>query len=287
LYAVKTRLGVPYVEHDGVTLKGDFYRPKGVSTPPVIVAVHGGAWQTGSCSRYQFWGEYLAKRGYAVFAVEYRLPKPTTVTFPHAVCDLRSAVQFIRARAREFGTDPDRVAMMGDSAAAHLSSMVALAWNEPLFSAQYRSDTHAATAAHVKAVIGFYGVYDLLAQWEHDQTTGSGDQFTENFLGTAPRHNRRIFFEASPISYATTYRNSTRFLLIDGTHDDIVDAKTQGAAFLSALKNANFFARTIAVPGAGHFWATDPIEETGSFCGMVAPRILRFLDEHLSRATHG
>jgi dipeptidyl aminopeptidase/acylaminoacyl peptidase len=130
-------------------------------------------------------------------------------------------------------------------------------------------------------VIGFYGVYDLFAQWEHDQITRSGDQFTEKFLGTPPRHNRRVYFDASPISYATTDRNTTKFLLIDGTHDDIVDVKTQGAAFLSALKNANFFARSLAVPGAGHFWIVDPIEEAGSYCGFVAPRILRFLKEHL------
>ncbi len=281
LHDVETRDAVTYAEHDCVALKGDFYRPKGVPAPPVIVAVHGGAWQSGASTRYRLWGPYLAQRGYALFAINYRLSKPAAKTFPHAVYDVKSAVQFVRAQAQTLGIDSDRIALWGDSAGAHLSSMVALAWNEPLFSNDYRSDAHGTTPAHVKAVIGFYGVYDLLAQWEHDQLTRSGDQFTEKFLGTAPRDNRKIYFDSSPISYATTDRNATRFLLIDGTHDDIVDAKTQGAAFLSALKNANFFARALAVPGAGHFWIVDPIEEPGSYCGVVAPRILRFLADHL------
>ena len=52
--------------------------------------------------------------------------------------------------------------------------------------------------------------------------------------GAAPYTNRKVFFEASPISYATVDRNSTRFLLVHGTDDDIVDPPTQSVAFLNA-----------------------------------------------------
>lgn len=277
LHEVETRFGIAFAEHDGTVLAGDFYRPKGMPGMPVIVAVHGGAWQIGASSRYQHWGPFLAQRGYALFAITYRLSTPAAKSFPHAFFDVKAGIQFIRARAAEFGIDPERIAVVGDSAGAHLGSLVALAWNEPIFAGAYLDDQHAATPAHVKAVVGFYGVYDLLAQWEHDQLKRSGDQITEKFLGAPPRDNRRIYFDASPISYATTDRNQTRFLLIDGTHDDIVDANVQGAAFLTALKNANFFARAIVVPGAGHFWITDPIEESGSYGSYAAPKLLRFL----------
>jgi len=46
---------------------------------------------------------------------------------------------------------------------------------------------------------------------------------------------------------------------------------------LNALKQAGFFARNIVVPGAGHFWASDPVDEPGSFGAYVGPRLLRFL----------
>jgi pimeloyl-ACP methyl ester carboxylesterase len=157
----------------------------------------------------------------------------------------------------------------------------ALAGKEPLFSGDYLTDRHSATSAEVKAVIGFYGVYDMQAQWEHDQMTRPRDQITEKFLGAAPMTSRKLFFEASPLSYVTVDKNSTRFLLIYGREDDIVDPATQSEKFLTALKQAGFFARTIVVPGAGHFWASEPIDEPSSFGAHTAPKILRFLQTAL------
>ena len=136
---------------------------------------------------------------------------------------------------------------------------------------------HATVRADVKAVIGVYGVYDMVAQWEHDLVTRPRDPITEKFLGCAPSVSRRAFFEASPLSYATVDRNTTRFLLVYGHEDDIVDPVTQSQKFLTALKQAGFFARAIVVPGAGHFWCSDPIDEPAGFAAYVAPKLLRFL----------
>jgi acetyl esterase/lipase len=159
----------------------------------VLVGVHGGGWQLGDRKFYTHWGNYLAKRGYAVFAIEYRLMKPAVKTWPGAVYDTKAAVQFVRAEAAEFGLDGERVALIGDSAGAHLSALAALAGKEPLFSGEYLMDRHSATSAEVKAVIGFYGVYDMQAQWEHDQISRPRDQITEKFLGAAPTTSRKLF----------------------------------------------------------------------------------------------
>ena len=276
-HEVAVKPDIAFAEHDGVKLLGDLYLPKGLSRAPVLVGVHGGGWQLGDRKFYRHWGGYLAKHGYAVFAIEYRLMKQGIKTWPGVVADCKAAVQFVRASSGDFGLDPDRVGLIGDSAGAHLSALVALAGDEPPFSNQYCNDLYAATRANVKAVIGFYGVYDMVAQWEHDQITRPRDSVTEKLLGCAPMVSRRTFFEASPLSYATVDKNSTRFLLIYGREDDIVDPATQSDRFLTALKQAGFFARTIVVPGAGHFWSADPVEEPGSFGAYAAPRMLRFL----------
>ncbi|MBV8338149.1 MAG: alpha/beta hydrolase, partial [Alphaproteobacteria bacterium] len=156
-YEVAIKPDITFAEHDGVELLGDLYRPKGLHTAPVLVAAHGGGWQLGDRKFYQHWGNYLAKHGYAVFAIEYRLMKPGVKTWPGAVCDTRAAVQFVRAGGTELGLDPDRIALIGDSAGAHLAALVALAGDEPLFAAHYRDDRYASTSANVKAAIGFYG----------------------------------------------------------------------------------------------------------------------------------
>src|SRR5438132_1161773 len=169
--------------------------------------------------------------------------KPGLEGWRGVVYDCKAAVQFVRTRAAELGVDPDRIGLIGDSAGAHLSALVALAGDEPLFSSEYRNDPHASSPAGVSAVIGFYGVYDMQAQWEHDQISRPRDPITEKLLGGPPMVSRKAFFEASPLSYVTVDKNSTRFLLIYGREDGIVD----------------------------------PVEEPGSFGAYVGPKLLRFL----------
>ncbi len=279
-HLVTTKADIVFAEHDGVKLLADLYLPKGLDKAPVLVAVHGGGWQVGNRKFYTHWGPYLARNGYAVFAIEYRLMKPGVKTYPGAVYDTKAAVQYVRANAAELGVDPDRIAMIGDSAGAHLAALVALAADEPQFSSEYRNDPHAAVSAKVKAVVGVYGVYDMRAQWEHDLMSRPRDNISEKFLGAAPHTNRKVFFEASPISYATVDKNTTRFLLIQGTDDDVVEHATQFAPFLRALKQAGFFVRTVVIPGAGHFFITDPVDAT-SYGGFAGPRVLRFLKDAL------
>ena len=73
-----------------------------------------------------------------------------------------------------------------------------------------------------------------------------------------------------------------RVLLIHGTNDDIVDPESQSGAFLTALNQAGFFVRRIVIPGAGHFWASDPFEgEPHSYSATAVPRLMRFLDSSL------
>jgi acetyl esterase/lipase len=267
---------VEFATHDGVRLVGDFYSPRGVNKIPAIVAVHGGGWQIGDRKFYAHWGPFFAKNGYALFAIEYRLMKPGVKTYPGAVYDVKAAVQFVRAKAAELAIDAERIALMGDSAGAHLAALVALAGEEPAFSGEYRNDPYFPISPKVKAVVGVYGVYDMLAQWQHDQIARPRDQISERFLGASPMVDRKVFFEGSPVSYATVDKNATRFLLVYGTNDDIVDPATQSTAFLTALKQAQFVARTVVVPGAGHFWITEP-HDPGSFGAHVGPKILLFL----------
>ncbi len=83
--------------------------------------MHGGYWRRGSRDTFQYWGPYLAERGYAGFTISYRLTKPGKKTYPGVVHDIRAAVQFMRGRAKDFRLDPDRIALWGNSAGAHLA----------------------------------------------------------------------------------------------------------------------------------------------------------------------
>ena len=273
-HEVVTRANIEYVEHDGVKLSGDLYIPKGVAKAPVVIAVHGGGWQNGSRATFKHLGPHLAKNGFAVFAISYRLGKAGI--YPKEVYDVKAAIQFVRAKGADLGVDPDRIGLMGASAGAHLVALVGLAHEQ--FASDYRSDPHAATPAGVKAVVAFYGIYDMVAQWQHDQIARPRDQIAEKFLAASPAQNRRVYFEASPMSYATIGANRPRFLLIHGTADDIVDPATQSEPFLIALKQAGIVANRVVIPGAPHGWAGDPFDDDPSgYVATTLPRLLRFL----------
>jgi len=279
--AVDTRVNIAYATHDGVTLLGDLYLPAAGGPFPALVAAHGGGWQAGARSAFQYWGPYLAARGYVLFAVSYRLAKKGHKAFPQAVTDMLAAVQFVRGSAAQIKVDSERIGLFGASAGAHLAALAALGAESAPFKNAYPDDTHAALSSKVKAFIGVYGVYDVVEMWQRYQLQSPRENNIENFMGCAPMDDPRRYFEASPLNYATFANNQIGVFLSVGTEDDLVNRRTQTDAFLFKLKQANFFVRTCIVQGAPHYWLNDPIEEPGSYSGFMAPRLLRFLQERL------
>jgi acetyl esterase/lipase len=277
---METRKAVQYGTHDGAALVGDLWLPAGPEIRPAIVAVHGGGFQAGSRDIYQYMGPYLAEHGYAVFSIDYRLVRDGENRYPAAVHDVRAAVQWVRSHAAELQIDPARIALMGDSAGAYLSALVALAGDAPDYANAYRDDPYASVSTQVKAVVGVYGSYDLMAAWEHNLIARPTDNVSENLMGFPPMQDRRAWYAASPIAHATFANNSTAFLLVWGTNDDICPPR-YSEAFLLALKQARFYVRTVIVQSAPHFWMQDPVEEANSFSGFLAPRLLRFLAQRL------
>jgi len=278
--SVTIEKGVAYATHDGVELAGDLFLPKGAKAAPALVAVHGGGWVQGARTAFQYWGPYLAARGVAVYSISYRLAAKGK-TFPQAVQDVLAGVQFLRGKAGEFGIDPARIGLMGASAGAHLASLAALGWSSGKFAKAYPQDAFANVDAGVKCLVGVYGIYDAVAMWTTYQLQGGRDNNFEKFMGVPPMENRQLYFDASPISYATFANNKIGVLLVTGTADDLVDPGQQTYPFQLALKQAGFFVRPCIVDGAPHYWMNDPIEEPGSHSGFLAPRLMRFLAEKL------
>ena len=204
--------------------------------------MHGGGWVQACARAFQYWGPYLAARGIAMFSISYRLATKTK-TFPEAVQDVLAGVQFLRGKAGAFGIDPARIGLLGASAGAHLAALAALGGKK--FAGGYPQDPFAAVDAGVKALVGVYGIYDAVAMWTNYQVQGGRDNNFQKFMGASPMENRQLYFDASPISYATLANNAIGVLLVTGTEDDLVDRKVQTDPFQLALKQAGFFVRPV------------------------------------------
>jgi len=277
------RKGIVYATPAGEALRGDFYAPAGTGPFPVVIAAPGGGWFVSDPSGLQHWGEFLAQHGFAVFAIQYRV-SAREKTFPKPVFDVLSAIQFVRGSASELGIDPTRIALLGSSAGAHVAALAALAGDAPAFKDREAANAHAGVDTQVKAFAGVYGVYDLVAHWQHEIADFSqpGGRRSECFLGGAPYADRQLYFNASPISHVRYDANKLAVFLAHGTADDVVDSRSQSVPFARALKQAGFAVRECLVEGAGHFWfSEEPIDEPHSFVSFLAPRLLRFLRRHL------
>jgi acetyl esterase/lipase len=278
-----------YAVHDGVELKGDLYSPAGPGPYPVLIGVPGGGWRRGDRTGFKIWGEYLSSNGVALFSVDHRKSNDGPI-FPQNVQDVLAAAQFICGEAERLSLDPGRLGIMGSSAGAHLAAMTALAGDTPLIAKGYAKDAHAEVRPDFKILIGVYGVYDLFTHWQVDtwRNAAPDEDYTERFLGCTPYHNQQLYFDASPIRHVCYEKNAIKTLLIWGDEDREI-LPVQSEAMLKALSQARFFVRSLPVKGAGHFWfSEDRIEDPKGFNSFVAPRLLRFLGQHLiGRAGHG
>jgi acetyl esterase/lipase len=255
---------IAYATPNGESLEADLYLPEPSGTPrPVVMCAHGGGWKGGARRTYRFIGPWLAANGYLVMSIDYRLLRGAENRYPAAVDDVRAALGYVRAHASDLNADVARIALMGDSAGGHLIALAGLT-----------------AAGAVKAIVPVFGVYDLAAQWESDLLSRPHDNICENFLGVPLTQDRKLYFDASPISHAVTANNALSVLLAWGTNDDIV-VPAQSERFLLALKQANFYVRTV-VQAAPHYWMSDPLDDPGSYSGFFAPRLLRFLNERVA-----
>jgi acetyl esterase len=112
---------------DGTGLPLRIYRPKGAAAGPlpVVVNFHGGGWVSGDLNHSQWWASSLAaEANVLVVSVDYRLAPEHP--FPIPAEDCYDATVWISEHAAELGADPQRVAVMGDSAGGNLAAVVAL-----------------------------------------------------------------------------------------------------------------------------------------------------------------
>ena len=136
--------------------KLDIYLPESGKAPfPLMIYVHGGGWVMGSKTECFLDGMIgLLDHGYALISVDYRLAS-RTLMFPEFIFDVKTAVRWARAHAEEYGFDPERFAMAGDSAGGHLTQMIGYTAGHP----EYAGEEYGwpGVCDKVQAICSMYG----------------------------------------------------------------------------------------------------------------------------------
>ncbi|KAA5545383.1 sulfatase-like hydrolase/transferase [Roseiconus nitratireducens] len=124
LAGLDAKLGVTYARYGDRELQMDVYRPKQAwGSLPAVVCIHGGGWANGKRASHEKVAQGLASRGYVAATISYRLSGEAP--FPAAIHDCKAAVRFLRAHAKEYGIDAEKMGAIGLSAGGHLTALLA------------------------------------------------------------------------------------------------------------------------------------------------------------------
>jgi|SRR5665213_575706 len=271
--AARVQKNVVYGRADGVKLKMDFYFPAGDTNParPVVMYVHGGGWQMGSKSMVSNipGPSELLRRGYMVVSINYRLAPQ--YTFPAMIEDAKCAVRFLRAHAKDFNLDPDRIGVVGDSSGGQLVSLLGLTDSRAGFDGP--CDWSNATS-RVQAVVDLYGPSDFTGGKANVNQTAISLMKTA-FGATGP--NDPILKRASPVTYVSS--DAPPFLILHGDHDDLVPL-AQSEELYQKLKAAGASANLVVITNFSHGYTPFGLTSHPTF-DQLSKIIADFFDKNL------
>ena len=100
------------------------YRPNDESPTPLILFIHGGSWISGDKSMMRRYQQQVVDAGYGYVSMNYRFIM-TGATYLDMLDDIQLVIQFLKDFASDLNVDTTRMAMVGESAGAHLAMLYA------------------------------------------------------------------------------------------------------------------------------------------------------------------
>jgi acetyl esterase/lipase len=259
---------IDYVGSNNPRQTLDLLLPKDHATKkrPLVVFIHGGAWNSGKKEDGLPVIRALAATGnYVTATLNYRLSQEAV--WPAQIHDCKAAIRFLRGKADEYGIDAGNIGIMGISAGGHLVSMLGTCGTATELEGNL--GTFPKLSSQVQCVVNFFGPTNFL--------TLSGDAMRPNpvtaLLGGVGPDLTEKAKEASPVTWVTP--KSAPFFTAHGTRDTLVPY-SQAEEIHGALLKAGVESHLITMQGAGHGFMSDDLNQ----------RIRQFLDNHL-RQQHG
>jgi len=264
--SVDALLDLPYAGTDNPRQRLDLYLPKARDKDkpsPVIVFIHGGAWQAGDKrGGYRMISTLVESGEYVGVSVGYSLS--SEAIWPAQIHDCKAAIRWLRGNAQKYNLDPDRIGVTGTSAGGHLVAM--LGTSGGVADLEGKLGDHLNASSRVDCVVDQFGPTDLLAMGGSHDNANSPES---KLVGGPVQEHRDAARSASPTSYVS--RDDPPFLFIHGTDDPAVPFN-QSELLHAALQKVGVESLLIPVQGGGH----------GNFGGNeMARRMRQFFDKHL------
>jgi acetyl esterase/lipase len=261
---VTVERGIEYGKGGESSLKLDLYSPVDrTKLAPAVIFIHGGAWKGGYRQMYHYYCVNFAEHGYVAATISYRLT--SEAPFPAAVEDAKCAVRWIRANAKKYGIDPNKIGVAGGSAGGHLAMMIGYSSDVPELEGK---GGHAEVSSRVQSVVDLYGPADLTDDFA--KTRGEVIRFLGGKKFDEAPDTYRL---ASPITHIT--KDDPPTLILHGSIDSTVPIH-QAEILAERLKKTGVEYEFDDVKGWPH--AMDLAFDVNRHC---MAKMFEFFDKHL------
>jgi acetyl esterase len=258
---IDVRHNIVYAKPGVKPLKYDVFTPKGAKNLPIIVIIHGGGWVTNDEDVMRGLARELTRGGkFVVASVDYRWGgkadgDAVSTTMANIIEDVYGAIAHIMEHAKEYGGNPTRIGVTGDSAGGHLSAVISLMADKigdggfgktagvfefkPTYlpKGKTTADARNEMMAAIKAAAPSYGVF-AGPYLNHYSDDPAADNSWRTAISPA-RHIPKASVRAVP-QY-----------LVRGTLDPLITDE-MNRSFADALVAAGQRAEYVQVPGAEH-----------------------------------
>jgi len=262
--------GITYGKGGDVELKLDLARPASGKGPfPALIFIHGSGWGWWSVGRRQYCSALIkaAERGYVAVTVDHRVISvkendKTKYLFPAQVYDVKCAVRWLRANAKKYKIDPNRIGAVGWASGGHLALMLGLTDSSHGLEGECGNSKF---SSGVQAVVSLAGPTELISLYH--EAAGFTPIVLVEFLGGTPEEVPDQYKIASPLTYVS--KDDPPVLTIHGDRDISVPPK-QAELLDAKMKEAEASHMLIIKKGVGqeNFWDDNAVWD--------------FLDKHLN-----
>jgi acetyl esterase/lipase len=197
---------------------------------------------------------YLSQlvRGYVTASIEYRFSQKAK--FPAQIQDCQAAIRFLRANAKKYGIDPERVGVGGGSAGGHLAALVGTSGGKKAFPMIGGNEDQSDRVQCVCDIFGPTNFWTVVAQAEADKEVknifkwNQGDPYS-NLIGAKLGEDKQKCDAVSPVHYVS--KDNPPFLILHGDRDTLVPY-AQSVELADRLAEAGVEVTLQRLPGAGH-----------------------------------
>jgi pectinesterase len=254
--SVKSVRDIVYCTVNNHQLKLDVFYPNTPSaTPmPAVLLVFGGGWRSGDRSMHVPMAQELAARGYVTITADYRLS--TEAIYPAAVNDLKTAIKWMRANAKAYHINKNKIAIWEFSAGGQLATLVGTTGNSKLFKG---NDIYQKQPDAVQAIVDVDGT---LAFIHPESSEGNDDKRISSatyWFGAPKTQHVELWHQAAALNHID--KNTPPILFLNSGVDRMHAGRNDAIRKLDSL---HIYSEVHTFAGAPHsfnmfnpwFWPT-------------------------------